>query len=158
MLKSYTNLVCISGLEVPKVFVKYFQYRRPWVEMRFVQLPETKVGEKKLFFQQFSPDLNPKVSAHVKVDKITIVQRIPSHVGLVLQSIKKAHEILKYFPFLTVVKVGRNVKRSITPIPMMRGYEIMMKYLVIPKSSLSLIKYYYLYLAFLTVILRKFLC
>ena len=71
---------------------------------------------------------------------------------------KKTHETLKYFPFLTVVKVGRNVKRSITPIPMMRGYEIMMKYLVNPKSLLSLIKYYYLYLAFLIVILRKFVC
>ena len=47
---SPSNLVCISGLEVPKVLVKYFQYRRPWVEMRFVQLPQTKVGEKKLFF------------------------------------------------------------------------------------------------------------
>ena len=50
---------------------------------------------------------------------------------------------MKYSPFLIVltVTVGRNVKRSITPIPMMRGYEIMMKYLVIPKSSLSLKKY-----------------
>ena len=60
--------------------------------------------------------------------------------------------MLKYFPFLTVVKVGRNVKRSVTPIPIMR-----MTCLVITKSPGSLIKYCYLFLSFLIVILRKFI-
>ena len=35
-------------------------------------------------FLNYIPDLNPKISTHVKVDKITIVQRICSQVELVI--------------------------------------------------------------------------
>ena len=49
-----------------------------------------------LNFYLFSPDLNPKVCAHVKVDKVTIVQRILSQVELLLLYIKSRYETIDW--------------------------------------------------------------